>query len=160
MMLARHKSGEALRKNDVSKAQELVTAIQTNEKDTSFSAVATLSLAQKYFNDKAYDKAAQQYDWIITQSDDVAMRNLARLRKARVQSDAKQVADAISTLGGIEGNANLAETALLKGDILLADKQFDEAKKAYESIPKEQQINENLIKQRLELVTIMQQKQQ
>ncbi len=152
--------GEALRKNEVDKAQELVSKIQTNEKDTSFSAVATLSLAQKYFNDKAYDKATQQYDWIITQSDDVAMRNVARLRKARVQSDAKQVAEAINTLSSIEGNENFAETALLKGDILLADKQFDAAKKAYESIPKDQQINENLIKQRLELLTIMQQKQQ
>ncbi len=152
--------GEALRNNEVERAQELVNAIQTNEKDTSFSAVATLSLAQKYFNNKNYDKAAQQYDWVITQSDDVAMRNLARLRKARTLSDAKQVQAAIDTLNSIEGNVNLLETALLKGDILLADKQFEKAKKAYESIPKNQQMNENLINQRLELLNIMQQKQQ
>ncbi len=150
---------QALRENKVSDAQTLVTELQTDEKDTSFSSVATLSLAQQYFHDKQYEKAIQQYDWLIAQSGDVAMRNLARLRKARVQSDAKQPKAAVDTLNGVEGNANLAETYLLKGDILLSDKQFTEAKKAYEGIPKNQQITENVIKQRLELLTIMQQQQ-
>lgn len=151
--------GKALRENKVTEAQTLVAALQSDEKDTTFSALATLSLAQKYFNDKAYDKAIAQYDWLVTQSGDMAMRNLARLRKARAEADGKNIQAAVATLDGMEGNANLAEAFLLKGDILLADKQFAAAKKVYEAIPKDQQVSQNLINQRLELLNIVEQKQ-
>ncbi|PID66020.1 MAG: hypothetical protein CR975_05145 [Gammaproteobacteria bacterium] len=149
--------GKNLQEGKINAAQTLVTALQTNEKDSSFSTLATLSLAQTYFNDKDYNQAIRQYDWLIAQSGDMAMRDLARLRKARVQADAKQTQAAVETLNAVEDKTYLPNAYLLKADILLADKQFAEAQKAYQAIPKNQQINQNLIDQRLELLNIMQQ---
>ncbi len=150
--------GLALRDNKVDNAKKIVTGLQENNKDTSFSTVATLSLAQKYFSEKKYNEAISQYDWLISQEKDIAMRNLARLRKARVHADAKQIKEAVDTLNSVEGNANLYESYLLKADILLSDKQFDEAEKTYKSILTDKSANNELINQRLELLGIMKQK--
>lgn len=149
--------GQALRDNQLEQAEKLVLELQSKEQQTTFSALSTLSLAQKYFNDKAYAKAIEQYDWLISRSGDMAMRNLGRLRKARAQANDQQIQAALTTLNGLEGEANLAEANLLKGDILLADNQLAEATKAYQAIPENITINQALVEQRLELINIKQQ---
>lgn len=148
---------QALADNQLEKAAEQTQTLQSSEQNSSFAAVATLQLAKKYFDDKAYDKAISQYDWLIAQSGDAAMRDVARLRKARAEANAKQVEQALTTLSGLEGNSNSLEAALLKGDILMANRQFDEAKQAYESIQGDESFNPQLIKQRLDLIDIKQQ---
>lgn len=145
--------------NQLPAAEQQVAELQEQQADTSFSALATLSLAQRYFNDKAYDKALAQYGWLIAHSDDIAMRDLARLRKARVQAEQQQFSAAITTLNGMESQNNIDESNLLKGDILLADQQLDAAKQAYQAISDNPQINAQVVQQRLELVNIKQQKQ-
>lgn len=149
--------GQALRDNQLEQAEKLVLELQTKEQQTTFSALSTLSLAQKYFNDKAYAKAIEQYDWLISHAGDMAMRNLGRLRKARAQANDQQIQAAVTTLNSLEGETNLAEANLLKGDILLADNQLAEAEKAYQAIPENTKINQALVEQRLELINIKQQ---
>lgn len=146
-----------LQANRVAEAEKITAALQSDEKDTSFSAVATLTLAKKLFEDKQFDKAAKQYDWLIANAGDAAMRDIGRLRKARAQADAEKYTQAVETLGGLEGQDSVIEANLLKGDILTAAKQYDAAKTAYESVKGSDAVNPQLIKQRLDLLTIKQQ---
>ncbi|MGY0399763.1 MAG: YfgM family protein [Ostreibacterium sp.] len=150
---------QSIKDNQIKAAQTAVSQLQKNSKESSFSAVATLSLAKKYFNNKNYAAAIQQYDWLMTTAGDVTMRDLARLRKARAQADNQQLSAAINTLDSIEGKQNIDEANLLKGDILLADGQFELAKTTYENLKKSQQVNLIMISQRLELLNIKQESQ-
>lgn len=148
---------QAIQDNQLQTAQQALSTLQTANPNDTFSALATLSLAQKYFNDKDYGNATKQYDWLIAHAGDLAMRDIARLRKARAQADNQQITEALNTLGSIEGKTAVAETNLLKGDLLLADKQYEAAKKAYESITADPTVTAEMIKQRLTLLTIKQQ---
>lgn len=142
------------------KIEEALTAtksLQTEKKETLFPVVATLKLAKKYFEQAQYDKAIEQYDWLISGSGDQAIRDIARLRKARAQASQHQVDGAINTLATLENNQHQIEAALLKGDVLLADNQFEAAQKAYETIKTAADVNPQLIEQRLNLVAIKQQ---
>ena len=149
--------GLLLKKNDISSAKSKVDDLQANNPNSSFSSIATLSLAQKHFVNKDYESAIGQYNWLISTSSDLAMRNIARLRKARAQANANKVKAAIKTLDEVEGVAVVGESYLLKGDIFLENKQFVDAKKAYEKILKIRGVNQYLINQRLEIVKIQQQ---
>ncbi len=148
---------EKLQSNDFTRAGALVGELKESNETSSFSAVASLELAKKLFDDKKYEEATVQYNWIIENAGDSALKDIARLRKARAQSNSKKIDEALATLEKVEGSNFIIEAHLLKGDILLADNQFDAAKKAYESIQSKQKGNDDLIKQRVELVTIKQQ---
>lgn len=147
-----------LQANKMDSAKVTVEKLQAAQSDTTFSAVATLQLAKKLFDETKYVEAAKQYQWLITSADDVAMRDIARLRKARAESNAKQYSEAVSTLSGLESQSYVVESNLLKGDVYMANKQFDEAKKAYESIKAESGLYPDIIQQRLDLLAIKQQK--
>lgn len=149
---------QAVSDNQLAEAEEQTRILQTDEKESSFASLASLALAKKYFDDKAYDKAIEQYDWLISNAGDVAMRDVARLRKARVQANNNQSTEALSTLSSLEGVTSSIEVALLKGDILLADEQFDAAIAAYETVMKsDDSISVQLIQQRIDLVEIKKQ---
>lgn len=148
---------KALSENQLAEALEKATALQNKEKDTTFSVLATLALAKKYFDDSAYDQAIAQYDWLVVNAGDMAVRDVARLRKSRAETNTGKYTQALSTLSMLEGSVNGLEANLLKGDILLADQQYDAAKKAYLSIKSEASINNQLIQQRLDLIDIKQQ---
>lgn len=134
--------------------------LQSSDKDSSFPVLATFKLAKNYFDNQSYDKAIKQYDWLISHVSDKAVRDIARLRKARAQANLNQATAAIDTLSGLETKQGNMASALLKGDIYMADKQFDAAKKAYESIKLSEDINSQLVEQRLNLLAIKQQKTQ
>lgn len=149
---------QAISDNQLAEAEEQTRVLQADEKESSFASLASLALAKKYFDDKAYNKAIEQYDWLISNAGDVAMRDIARLRKARVQANNNQSTEALSILSSLEGTTSSIEVALLKGDILLADKQFDKAIAAYEAVMKsDDSTSVQLIQQRIDLVEIKKQ---
>lgn len=152
--------GQALTKKDLKTAQSVVTTLQNDAKNTAFSTLSTLALAKYYFEEKDYKNAATQYDWLLAHAQETAVRDVARLRKARSQANQQLYKDAVTTLSTVESNSNITEANLLKGDFLLADKQYDAAKQAYELLAKNQSMNAEIIRQRLELATIRAQKQQ
>ncbi|PID64459.1 MAG: hypothetical protein CR977_03775 [Gammaproteobacteria bacterium] len=146
-----------LQANRLAEAETLTASLQNEQKDTSFSVIATLALAKKLFDEKKYTEAVRQYDWLIANAGDLAMRDIGRLRKARAQANAGQHDAAIDTLAGLEGQASLNEATLLKGDILLQAKQYAAAKSTYETLQGNETLNPQLIQQRLDLLNIKQQ---
>ncbi len=148
---------KAVTDNQLDKAQQATATLQDDKSDSSFSALATLSLAKGYFDKGEYDKAIAQYDWLITHAGDVAMRDVGRLRKARAQANAKQYDVAITTLGGLETQESVLEANLLKGDIYMATQQFDKARQVYEALKGDSELGAQVVEQRLNLLTIKQQ---
>lgn len=149
---------KSLSQDDVDSATQQVADLQNSDADTTFTAISTLGLGKDLFEADKFSEAATQYNWLIENADDSAMRDIARLRKARADANAQQYAAAIETLNGVENQNYVTESNLLKGDIYAANQQFDEAKKAYESVKEDDAINAQIIQQRLDLLTIKQQK--
>ncbi|PIE46368.1 MAG: hypothetical protein CSA44_00190 [Gammaproteobacteria bacterium] len=150
---------KALSTKQLKTAVTKTTMLQQTEKDSSFPVVASLSLAQRYYQEKNYNAAIEQYDWLIQNAGDSAIRDIARLRKARAQADANEINQAVSTLSTVEGQRFTTEGNLLKGDILLADGQFEAAKQAYETLKSAAALDPNILQQRLDLIQIKQQSQ-
>lgn len=150
---------KSLAENQLQTAADKTAILQQKHQDSSFSALTTLALAQKYFQAENYSAAIEQYDWLIQNAGDVAMRDIARLRKSRAQADAGNIEPAVSTLSTLEDSGFVVEGNLLKGDILLADGQFEEAEKAYNSLQGETTLDPRTLQQRLDLVNIKQQSQ-
>lgn len=143
----------ALSVNRLEEAEKATALLQKENKDESFALLATLSLAKYYFDKQDYEKAAQQYQWIIKNSSDAVTRDLARLRQARVFADNQKAKDAISLLNGLESTTESLEATLLKADILLQDKQFDTAESAYNTL-KDKGINPTILDERLNLLAL------
>lgn len=152
-----HSIQQQLTDNKTDAALANVTQLQTTEAASSFSAVATLSLAKHYFTQQDYDKAANQYAWLVKHAGNAAMRDIGRLRQARALADAKKPAAAVAVLAAIEEKNNVTEANLLKGDILLTNQEFDKARSAYASLQGSTEINAEVIEQRLSLLNIKQQ---
>lgn len=148
---------QQLAADDSALAAKTVTQLQQTAGQSSFSAIATLRLAKHYFDDKAYQKAAEQYAWLVDNAGDSAMRDIGRLRQARALADAQQGNAAVAVLAAIEDSNNVTEANLLKGDILLSNQQFDKAKAAYQSLQGNTEINAEVIEQRMNLLNIKQQ---
>ncbi len=150
---------KALSANQLQTAVAKTTALQQSEKDSSFAVLASLSLAQHYYQEKDYHAAIKQYDWLIQNAGDRSIRDIARLRKARAQADANEINQAVSTLSTLEEQRFMTEANLLKGDILLADGQFAAAKQTYETLKNAATLDAKILQQRLDLIEIKQQSQ-
>ncbi|PIE45723.1 MAG: hypothetical protein CSA44_01885 [Gammaproteobacteria bacterium] len=148
---------KAISANQLEEATKRVSNIQQEASQTAFSSIATLSLAKRYVDEEKYQSAIEQYDWLITHADDLAMRDIAKLRKARVQANLKQNNQSVETLSSLEGKAYITEANLLKGDILLSAKQYEQAQKAYEMLKDNPAINPQIVQQRLDLLAIKKQ---
>ncbi len=148
---------QALKADKLDIANKQLAILQENEKNTSFSSVATLATGKKLFELGKYEEAVQQYEWLINNIDDIAMRDVARLRKARAEANLKQYQQAISTLNGLEGDKNLAEASILRADILTADNKIDEALQELEELKASGYENIPMLEQHINLLTIKKQ---
>jgi predicted negative regulator of RcsB-dependent stress response len=77
-------------------------------------------------------KAARaQLESVVERSDSAELKDLSRLRLANVLLDEKSYDEALKLLDAAHGSAFDAQYAVIRGDILLAKNQRDEAKSAY-----------------------------
>lgn len=98
---------------------------------TQYAAMGAL-VSAKFFFDKGDMKTAKaQLQWVLDKSGSDEFRDLARLRMANILLDEKNFADALKLLEAKRGQSFDAQYALLRGDILLANRQETEAKAAY-----------------------------
>jgi|GEM_PF-5166025 len=135
-------------------ALQMTQSLQQRSKDSSFSVVASLLLGKQYFEEKKYSQALAQYQWVIDNAEHAAMRDVARLRAVRTLANDNKTQAAQDMLSTLEGESSVVEGNLLKGDILLAAKQFDAAEKVYESIQNSAGVNADVIKERIDLARI------
>ena len=99
---------------------------------TAYATLATLLLAKAY-NEKGEPEAAlENLDWVIQNTRQDALRNLARLRKARVLIAQNQLPDAEALLQQDYPETFQSLRSELQGDLYVQQGQIESARTAYE----------------------------
>jgi predicted negative regulator of RcsB-dependent stress response len=98
---------------------------------TLHAAMGALVSARFYFDRNDLKGARAQLQWVLDRSPHEDFRDLARLRLAAVLLDETSYDEALRLLQAKHAAAYEAQYAALRGDVLVAKNQAEEAKKAY-----------------------------
>ena len=123
------------------------------ESDSGYSTLTALQLAKASIDAKDLEGAAKHLAKVADSAKEDAIKSVANIRLARVQAELKQFDAALATLDKVSQEAFKAQIQEVKGDILVAQGNFDGARAAYtESLS----INENnqLIKMKLDNLAV------
>ena len=121
----------AVAASDVVRVERSWTDMKEKFGSTTYAQQAALLAAKSLQVQGKSDAARAALQWVIDQSSDTAYRDIARLRLAAFQLEAKSYDDALKLLSApFEGDIS-ALAADLKGDVLMAKEHSAEAVVAY-----------------------------
>lgn len=96
-----------------------------------YAALTALRLAQLAATGGDYAAASQQLEWVIANARLEELKDIARLRLARIKFAAGQPAEAEKLVESVSSASLKAEREELKGDLYLAAQQPEQARAAY-----------------------------
>ncbi|EWH12350.1 TPR-like domain-containing protein [Catenovulum agarivorans DS-2] len=114
----------------LNKEQAAEFVVQNSE--SGFAVLASFKLAKAFVEEQAFDKAAEQLKWVINNSEDASVVDLATVRLARVQIALGQSEQAYTLLSAPKTEAFVAQFAELKGDIDYKAGRIDQAREQYQ----------------------------
>jgi len=129
------------------KPEEVATILATLDKDYTSSSYRTFALFYRSYDAVVADdlpKATEYLETVIKDASDAHLRDIARLRLARLQVQMANYDAALATLAAVKGDGFRVYAGELKGDILLDQHKPDAALEAYQAAkaaadPNEQQ---------------------
>ncbi len=123
------------RQRDASPAEvaTILATLDTDFSKTGYRAFSLFYRAHDAAEAQDYAKASQYLETVINETKDDRLRDVARLRVARLQVQAGNTDAALETLRKITGQGFRSYVAELKGDILLSQQKVDEAREAYQA---------------------------
>ncbi|MFG6462773.1 YfgM family protein [Roseateles sp. DXS20W] len=122
----------AVSAQDLDKASAAAGDLKARFAATGFAAQAGLQVAKLQLDKGKADDAKQSLTWVAEQGSESSYRDLARLRLAGLQLDAKAYDDALKTLDAIKSAEFAALVADRRGDALLLQDKRDAAKAEYQ----------------------------
>jgi len=122
----------ALSAQDADKAAAAAGDLKTSYARTGYAAQAGLQVAKLLLDKGKADEAKQSLTWVAEQGSAPPYRDLARLRLAGLQLDAKSFDEATKTLDAIKSPEFAALVADRRGDALLLQDKRDAAKAEYQ----------------------------
>jgi len=122
----------ALAAQDADKAAAAAADLRNSYAKTGYAAQAGLQAAKLLLDKGKADVAKQNLTWVAEQGSEPAYRDLARLRLAGLQLDAKAYDEASKTLDAIKSPEFAALVADRRGDALLLQDKRDAAKAEYQ----------------------------
>ena len=122
----------ALSAQDADKAAAAAGDLKARFAGTGYAAQAGLQIAKLQLDKGKADDAKQSLAWVAEQGSELAYRDLARLRLAGLQLDAKAFDEAIKTLDAIKSAEFAGLVADRRGDALLLQDKRDAAKAEYQ----------------------------
>jgi predicted negative regulator of RcsB-dependent stress response len=132
----------ALAAQDLNKARGAAADLKARYAGTGYAAQAGLQVAKLQLDKGKADDARQSLAWVVEHGSEEAYRDLARLRLAGLQLDAKAYDEATKTLDAIKSAEFAGLVADRRGDALLLQDKRDAAKAEYQkalaALPKEQ----------------------
>jgi predicted negative regulator of RcsB-dependent stress response len=143
---------KALEASKPDEAAKIADKLQSDYASTPYATAAALRLAQVGVIDSKLDEAGARLDWVIKNGNDDGLKQLAKLRKARVlwqQGKADEAQKALDNDGG-EFASLYSE---LRGDLALSQGDRSAARTHYEAALKastEQAPNRPLLQQKLD----------
>lgn len=99
---------------------------------TPYSDMAALMLAREAATTKNYPEAAKQLTWVMEHGHSASIRQIARLRLARLSLAEQKPDEALSLLKKVDDKAFSGLIDEVLGDAYLAKKQISEARDAYQ----------------------------
>ncbi|MBN8766386.1 MAG: hypothetical protein ABT22_04610 [Thiobacillus sp. SCN 64-317] len=124
---------QSLVTNDTKDAREAGSMLIEQYKGTAYAPRAALLLAKLNAKNKDLKSAQSQLEWVLANSKEPAIKDLARLHLAGVQLDQKQYDAALKTLAGSHSDAFAFRFEDLRGDVLMAQDKKDAARAAYQA---------------------------
>nr|WP_297349750.1 tetratricopeptide repeat protein [uncultured Glaciecola sp.] len=116
-------------------------AFTKDNSDSGYALLTSLVAAQKAVENKDFDAAKLHLNMAVSNSPNVAIADLAKIRLARVESQLGDTAGALATLDSVQSVSYNDQVQEVKGDIYVATKEFDKAKEAYDAVLAEQPQN-------------------
>jgi predicted negative regulator of RcsB-dependent stress response len=99
---------------------------------TTYGQLAALMLARDAAKKKDYENATHRLNWVLKHSGTSSIRQIARLRLARVQLAEQQPAESIKTLAAVEDNSFSGLINEERGDAFYTMKETKKARDAYQ----------------------------
>lgn len=111
--------------------QFLYQQLKTEHAGSGYAPLAALLEAQRLAARKEYAAATKELQWVVDNASSPHLQDVARLRLARVQWAQGEPAAALKRLDGIDAAGFAGEIAELRGDILVAKGDPNDAYAAY-----------------------------
>lgn len=115
-------------KDAIAKANKLLT----DYKNTPYADMAALMLGRYAALKKDYIEAAKQFNWVIEHSKNASIREIGRIRLARVMITEKKSEAALSLLDTIDDNTFIGLIDEVRGDAYLSQKDSSAARNSYQ----------------------------
>lgn len=100
-------------------------------KNTLYGEFAALSLAKEAIRTSDFKKAEEYMEWVIKKGQNASLRQIARLRLARLLIAEKKLPFALKALRNVEDKSFKGMIEEIKGDAYLALKEPEKAREAY-----------------------------
>lgn len=120
------------RASDHKKVRDIATQIVDRYASTQYATLAALAAAKSDFDTGDLPAAKKRLQWVIANAKEEEVRDVARLRLARVLLDEKNPAEALKQLEAKHVESFAGLYAEVKGDALLASDKRAEARAAYQ----------------------------
>jgi len=122
---------QAVEKPDAEQARQRGRGVLADFPNSPYAALTALRLAKLAVESGDNATAIQQLQWVIDHSKLAELRDIARLRLARVWLAADQLSDAEKLLDNVSTSSLTAELEELRGDLYLAGNDTAKARAAY-----------------------------
>ena len=123
--------GQKLNEERLATVTHLVTELKDNHSSNLYASQAALFQAKFAVENRDFEQAANELQWVIDQNVDEALTLLSRSRLARVKIAQQDYSGALKVASDNDDNGFRATFAELRGDILLLQGKPNEARAAY-----------------------------
>ena len=123
---------EAANKNDVSALQEQTKTLRNNYASTPYASLAVLHQAKNQTEQGDIAAAEEGLRWVLKNSKQDTVQNVARLRLARLLLADNKVDQAQVMVSGGMSDAYASLENEIRGDIFVAKGEIEQAKEAYD----------------------------
>jgi predicted negative regulator of RcsB-dependent stress response len=123
--------GKQLATNDAKRVNDAASAVIDKYASSAYAPRAALVAAEVDLQTKDIEGARARLQWVLDHAKEEGLQSVARLKLAAILLDEKNYSAALQLVGSKHPESFDALYADMKGDILMAQGQADEARKSY-----------------------------
>ena len=121
----------AFSNHDIKSVRSYATELTKDYSNTVYADIAHLALAKVYTEKNKLDEAKSELQQVVSNSHMIPLKQIAKIRIARILASAKDYTNALNELSSIDDRTYLPVINELKGDIYGATGQYQNAINSY-----------------------------